>query len=56
MLNGTGVLVRKDVKNVRVNAFSTVFTGKICLQESQAPETSREVWSKEIFFSERGSG
>lgn len=49
LLNGTGALVRKDMKNVVVNASSTVFTGKTCLQESLAPETSRRVWSKEDF-------
>ena len=39
----------KDTENVEVlSAFIPLFfTGKICLQESQVPETSGKVWSKE---------
>ena len=38
----------KDVENGEVlNAFFTlVFTGRICLQESQIAKTSGKVWSK----------
>lgn len=27
--------------------FALIFTGKICLQESQSPETTGKAWSKE---------
>lgn len=43
------VLVTKDVEKVKVlNVFfMLVFTGKVCLQETQDPETSGKVWSEE---------
>lgn len=48
LLNGEGDLLRKNIKKAEVlNAFFVSFTSKICCQESQAPETSKEVRSKE---------
>lgn len=43
-----GKLVTKDMEKVKVLSgfFTLFFTGKICLQESQNPETSGNVWSK----------
>jgi len=43
LLNGTWKLVKNDILNV---LFISAFTRKICLQESQAPETIGKVWSK----------
>lgn len=42
-------LVTKDVVQVKVlnDLFVLVFTGKICLQEMQAPETGGKGWSEE---------
>jgi len=47
LLNGAGDLVTKDTEKARVltGFFTSVFTGKICLQESQVPKTE-EVWRK----------
>lgn len=49
LLNKTGDLVTQNtVKAEILNAFFTsVVTSKTNLQESQAPETRRKVWSKE---------
>lgn len=42
-------LVTKDVEQVKVlkDFFMLVLTGKICLQEMQAPETRGKGWSEE---------
>ena len=49
VLNGVGDLVATNIEKAGVlNAFFTlVFTGKTTLQESQVPENSGKVWSKE---------
>lgn len=49
LLSGEGDSLRKDTENVEVlNTFSaSFFTGKMDCQASQAPETSKKVWSKE---------
>lgn len=49
LLNIAGDLVTTDMKKTEVlNVFSASdFTDKICLEESQAPPTTRKVWSKE---------
>lgn len=45
-------LVTRDMKRTEaLNVFSASdFTDKICLQKSQAPATTGEVWSKEELF------
>ena len=46
-----GHLVTKDVGEADNATFVSVFTGNICLQESQAPETHGKVWAKEDLLS-----
>ena len=46
-----GHLVTKDVEEADNATFVSVFTGNICLQESQAPETHGKVWAKEDLLS-----
>lgn len=49
LLNGEGDLLRKNTEKVEVLSavFAPFFTDKMSHQESQAPETSKKVWSKE---------
>lgn len=49
MLNRAGALVAKDMEKDMIFKvfFTLVFTGKNCLQESQAPEIGGKVYSKE---------
>ncbi|OPJ78851.1 hypothetical protein AV530_000022 [Patagioenas fasciata monilis] len=49
LLNGAGEMVTKDTGKAKVfNVFFTsIFTSKTGLQDSQASETSEKVWSKE---------
>ena len=53
LLNGAGDLVTKTMKKAEIlGAFSAlVFTGKICPQQCQVPETSGKNWSKDDFSS-----
>lgn len=48
LLPGAGDLVTKDTEDTKVLTafFTSVFTGKICLQESQASEASGKILSK----------
>lgn len=49
MVWSPGKMVTNDMGKVEViyNFFASIFTGNIGLQESQASETRRKVWSKE---------
>lgn len=49
MTEGTGDLISKDMEKAMVlnAAFTSVFTSNNFLQESQATESSGEVWSSE---------
>lgn len=48
LLNRAGNLQRTNTENIEVpKAFTWAFIHKICLQQSQAPETSGKVQSKE---------
>lgn len=42
-----GIWVTQDMAEVLKTFFAIVFTIKSSLQESQVPETSRIIWSKE---------
>lgn len=50
LLSGAWKLVKKDMEKPEVLnvSLTSVFIGKICLQESQALETSGNVWSKDV--------
>lgn len=49
LLTEAGDLVTKDMEGTKVLAafFTSVFSGKICLQDSQASEASGKILSKE---------
>lgn len=49
LLTGAGDLVTNDMEDTKILTafFTSVFTGKICLQESQASEASGKILSKE---------
>jgi len=46
-LKWEGKLVAKDIARVLTAFFISIFTDKIGVQKSQAPETSRKVWRNE---------
>jgi len=50
LLNGVGNLVTKEKDEVLNVIFTLVFfSGKICPEEYQAPETNGKVWSNEDY-------
>jgi len=56
LMNGEGDLLMNEMKKAEaLNVFFTlVFSGRTCLQESQAPEASGTFWNKEDLPISRG--